>query len=119
MPTVPTTECHTTFDWEPIDGQLLSFDVSYTAEPYRPAVINADPDDCHPAEGGITDIDATLWRVELYLFGDDEPVLTWQPGEDDPGWPSNVAEVAEERVERECEAQLLQACIDNEAENER
>lgn len=41
-------------EYEALDGLLtIKLEIEYDAEPYRPAKINADPDDCYPAEGGI------------------------------------------------------------------
>ena len=103
-----------TFDWEPTDGQLLTFTVSYTAEPYRPAVINADPDDCHPAEGGITDIEVELRQAEVVLFGDETQVMTWhRHGSINFGWPGGFMARVEAAVLEQCKDELMQACADD------
>ncbi len=41
-------------EYEALDGLLtMALEIDYDATPIREAVINADPDDCHPKEGGI------------------------------------------------------------------
>lgn len=100
----------TTFDWEPVAGQLLSFDVSYTVEPYRPAVINADPDQCRPEEGGMCDIEVELRQAEQVWFDCEATKQTWVRGFLNIGWVYDFAELAEAAVQRECEVQLYMAC---------
>lgn len=34
--------------------RAIELEVGYTATPRRPAVRAADPDECHPAEGGVS-----------------------------------------------------------------
>ncbi len=107
---MPTTEYH----WEPATGQLLTFDVTYTAEPIRPAVINADPDDCHPAEGGITDIEVELQQAEVVLLDDEAIFMRWFRGLLNIGWLYDFAECAEKAVMEQCKDELEQACMDAE-----
>lgn len=48
------------------DGLLIKLLIPYVATPFRPAVINADPDDCHPAGGGVElDGDPRVVSVEI------------------------------------------------------
>ena len=54
---------------------VLSLEISYEAWEHRPAVINADPDDCHPDEGGIELGDVRLVGVSAES-GMDELILT-------------------------------------------
>ncbi|MAH46994.1 hypothetical protein CMI37_14300 [Candidatus Pacearchaeota archaeon] len=70
---MPQTEY--TFVIPGLDNTWLIFTVHYSVEPYQRAVINADPDRCHPAEGGVT-VDSTEFvRIETpevdYIIDED------------------------------------------------
>jgi len=56
----------------------LAVAVDYTVEAYRPAVINADPDDCHPAEGGVCDVDEMRCRSIVLVMDGDDVGLAWE-----------------------------------------
>ena len=100
----------TEYEWNPVDGQCFTFTVSYSAEPFRPAVINADPDKCHPEEGGICDIEVGLYKVSTVWFGDEATETIWLRGGFDWPFSNEFSEKAEDAVLRECEEELREAC---------
>ena len=72
-------------------GELrLAVEVDYTVEAYRPARINADPDDCHPAEGGVCDVDEIRCRSIVLVADGEDAGLAWEGDNLDP----TIAEAA-------------------------
>jgi hypothetical protein len=66
----------TSVTWEDEENlREMTFDVEGHVLPYKPAVINADPNDCSPEEGGIDDIRVTLVEVTTY-YDDGNEVST-------------------------------------------
>ncbi len=79
-----------TTEYEALDGLVtLTLEIDYDAEPYVPAKINADPDDCYPESGGITVNEVRV--VGITAWNDDSThSVGWkdiQPGSI-PGWLS-------------------------------
>lgn len=81
------------YTWEEItkDGHeyAIELDVSAYCEPYRPAKVNALPEDCYPESGGgVEDVAGKVTRIQRFIprSGDRK-----QSYEDEPMEPALVA----------------------------
>ena len=85
---IQSTKTTCLYTWTNPQGWQLTFRITGTVAPYQGAIINADPDDCREASGGVEE-----WTAKLV-------------GVDDSNWYPNLAPLTLDLIDPDTQEHL-------------